>query len=286
MAALPMLSRRWIINYLLFVLIVIFTWIGIRYPITDEQMINRNAVTTVKPAAVDQIRLETADGSIDLVKSETRWMLNAPINWFASNIAAERLAGLAGFEYQSKLPRTEIDLSTLGLTLPKAVLSLNNINISFGDSNQIGNRRYLLIRDTVYLVSDVHFPLINQGLAGLVDKRLLPPGLELTRVQLPTLQLVRDQGQWQNQGKSYAAEAITQLVSNWQRREAAMVQAYDSSITPLNKIMVETNAGTIEFFLLSIQPEIIIARPDLKLQYHFPDHQYYELLSLDRPDDT
>ncbi len=284
MAAIPMLSRRWIINYLLLVLIVIFTWIGIRYPITEEQMINRNALTTLKPAAVDRIRVETADGSIELLKHETRWMLKAPITWFASNIAAERLAGLAGFEYQSKLPRNEIDLSTLGLTLPKAVLTLNDLAISFGGSNQIGNRRYLLSGNTVYLVSDVHFPLINQGLAGLVDKRLLPPGLELTQLRLPTLQLVREQGQWQNQGKSYDAESIGQLINNWQRRDASLVEAYDPSMTPLNRITATTSNGEIEFYLLSIQPEIIIARHDLKLQYRFPDHQYYELLSLDRPD--
>ena len=73
------------------------------------------------------------------------------------------------------------------------------------------------------------------------------------------------------------------MVNKWQRSEASRLQAYDTSLTPISLIEVESDQEPIEFFLLSIQPEIIIARPDLDLQYHFPDHQYYEMLSLDRP---
>jgi hypothetical protein len=275
-----MLSRRWLINYFLLVLIIIFTWIGMKYPVTDEQRFDRDAITRIKPQQIETIRIQTADASISLEKKDGRWFIAEPFLWFADNIAAERLASLASAHAQSSLPSDEIDLSTLGLSIPRAVVTLNQQAIQFGGVNQIGNRRYLRVNDTVYLVDDIHFAFINQGLAGLVDKRLLPAGSGLRGLTSSGFELSLQQGQWlDGNGESDKAKA---LIDNWQSIAAARIQAYDSSFTPLQKIRAEfDDGGDEEFFLLSIQPEIIIARPKLKLQYHFPEQQYYELLSLD-----
>ncbi len=44
------------------------------------------------------------------------------------------------------------------------------------------------------------------------------------------------------------------------------------------------NGSEIEFYLMSIKPEIVIARPDLGVQYHFSEKQYYDLLSISKQD--
>jgi hypothetical protein len=271
---------RWILNYLLFVLIILFTWIGIKYPIDPAQRPASNVLTSIKPADVNRIRIETADGMTELSRVQNRWMLNQPIDWYANNITAERLASLAAFEYQSKLPSNQIDLSTLGLTLPRAVVSLNTQSIAFGATNQIGNRRYLLTEGEIYLISDLHYPIINLGLPALVDERLLPAGLEITRLTLPGLDMHLGQQGWSTADPSPNSEQLAQLVNRWQRSEASAIKPYQPGLTPLFRIGAETVRGSVDFFVLSIKPEIIIANPALGLQYHFPDHQYYELLAL------
>jgi len=279
-----MFSRRWLINYLLFILIIIFTWIGIKYPVDQAQQ-QGNAITNLKPQAIDQIKIETADIIIQLNKQAGSWRITSPIQWFANNIAAERLTTIATLETQSRLPRSEIDLSSLGLTLPKAVISLNQQSIVFGDTNRIGNRRYLLVGSDVYLVNDIHFPFISQGLNGLLDNRLLPARLALQSIKINNLQINREQGQWISSNPQHNSQAVTRLINEWQTAPASRIKAYDSNLTPLHKISAKTQSDElIEFYLLSIKPEIIIARPDLNLQYHFPENQYYELLSLDQPD--
>ncbi len=277
------MSRRMLINYLLIILIIIFTYIGIKYPITEDQKINRNAITTLKPGNITDIKIETADETLELKKQGTSWHVESPINWFANNIAAERIASLAAVEPQSKLPKDQIDVSTLGLRIPKAVVTLNNKSIYFGDTNRIGNRRYLMVDPNVYLASDIHYIFISQGLSGLIDNRLLPSRLELTELKFPAFTLHKNESTWSTDAEVKPSQNVTQLINNWRQKQAT-IKPYDRTLNPLNKIKASLQSGDdIEFFVLSIKPEIIIARPDLNIQYHFPDHQYYELLSLDQP---
>lgn len=276
-----MMSKRMVINYLLLVLIIIFTWVGNKYPIRDDQLIKRNAITLLKPQTITRMRIETADQTIQLEKQGNSWRLLSPINWFANNIAAERLTTLASVEPQSTLPKNDIDLSTLGLRIPRAVVTLNDDSVYFGDTNRIGNRRYLMVEPNVYLASDIHYAFISQGLHGLTDNRLLPSALPLTSLQLPGLKLSKQPSGWGSESGDRPAEKAAQLILNWQQSQASSIKTHNESLAPIKKIRAGLEDGKqIEFYLLSIKPEIIIARPDLKLQYHFPDHQYYELLAI------
>ncbi len=278
------MSKRMLINYLLLILIVIFTWIGIEYPIREDQMIDRDAITTLKPQNIERIKIETADANIELVKQQLVWKISQPIQWFANNIAAERLASLASMHPQSKLPRSEIDLSTLGLRIPKAVVTLNDTAIYFGNTNRIGNRRYVMVDPNVFLVSDIHYPFISQGLNGLVDERLLPSSLPLQSLQSPSFNIIRYEQGFIEQSSQNRKQAAA-LIDNWQRLAASRITAYTGQSTPQQKITASLLDGReAEFYVLSIKPEIIIARPDLKLAYHFPEHQYYNLLALEKPD--
>ena len=53
-------------------------------------------------------------------------------------------------------------------------MRFNGIPLLFGATNNIGGRRYVMLDDKLYLLPDVHLVFVNQGLAGLVDRRLLP----------------------------------------------------------------------------------------------------------------
>lgn len=279
------MSKRMLINYFLLVLILVFTWIGVKYPITEDQMIDREAITHLKPQNIDHIKIETADHNIELSKQGQVWRIDRPIKWFANNVAAERLASMAGLHPQSKLPRNEIDLSTLGLRIPKAVVTLNNKAIYFGDTNSIGNRRYLMVDPMVYLASDVHYPFISQGVIGLVDERLLPSQLPLQSLAFSSFKLTRDATGWHSDNKGSADQAA-QLIHNWQHSAASRITDYHAGSTPLQKITATLQDGSsIEFYVLSIKPEIVIARPDLQLSYHFPPSLYYKLLALAQSDE-
>ncbi len=276
-----MLSRRWIINYVLIILIIVFTYIGNRYDVKTGFQAEKT-LSPLRPAEVESMEIQTADESIALRRLGQAWSLEAPIKWPANQINVARLLEIVDTPIESSLPADEIDLSTLGLEFPRARLRLNQQSILFGETNNIGQRRYVMIDSTVYLLPDNHLPFISQGLAGLIDRRLLPRSLALRSLNLPDFELTRDGNDgWQADDDRLDEERLAELVADWQGLEAARVQPYRAGATPREKIIARLeDQRELEFFLMSIEPEIVIANPELGLQYHFGDEFYYRLIAL------
>ncbi len=276
-----MLSRRWIINYVLIILIIVFTYIGNRYDVKTGFQAEKT-LSPLGPAEIESMEIQTADESIALRRVGQAWSLEAPIQWPANQINVARLLEIVDTPIESSLPADEIDLSTLGLEFPRARLRLNQQSILFGETNNIGQRRYVMIDSTVYLLPDNHLPFISQGLAGLIDRRLLPRSLGLSSLSLPDFELTRDGNDgWQADDDRLDEERLAELVADWQGLEAARVQPYRAGATPREKIIARLeDQRELEFFLMSIEPEIVIANPELGLQYHFGDEFYYRLIAL------
>ena len=276
------MSKRWLINYLLIFLIILFGWLG--KPITDPETVTKS-ILSAEPQDIKEIRIETKNEVLTFKKPLTRWYFTSPIKWPASDVNLNRIASLVNLEPHSSLPSSEIDISTLGLRFPNTVITLNKDVIVFGDSNQIGSRRYLLVNDTVHLVADNHLPLTTAGLTGFINKSLLPKPITLTQLKLPQFTLSRtDSASWSvdKPVEGYSADQSNQLINNWQTLESTNIKPYENKSTPLKKIIAQTSDGEIEFYLLSIQPEVVLARADLGVEYHFDDSYYYDLFSLQK----
>ncbi|UCH39853.1 MAG: DUF4340 domain-containing protein [Gammaproteobacteria bacterium] len=275
-----MFSRRWIINYVLIVLIVVFAYIGNRYDVETGYKSKPN-VTGLDAAEIESIEIRTADGSLSLRRDGGGWLVESPIRWPGNNINVERLLDIVNSGTDSRLAADAIDLSTLGLDFPKAMLRLNDTRVLFGTTNNIGERRYTMIGSTVFLLPDVHLPFIIQGLTGFVDRRLLPKKLGLEALRLPGLPIERAGDQWRAAGTDFDHGQLQQLVDNWQGLEASRIKPHRATGTPRQKIEARFADGqTLELYLMSIDPEIVIANPQTGLQYHFSDDLYYQLISL------
>ena len=279
-----MFSRRWIINYILIVLIILFTYVGNRFDVETGYQ-KQPGITELKSAEIDTVEIKTADDSLLLRHDGNAWDIESPIRWPANNINVERLLDIVNSQTESRLDAAEIDLATLGLDFPRAMLRLNDTRVLFGATNNIGGRRYTMIDSTVFLLPDIHLPFISQGLTGIVDRRLTPRKLSPSALKLPQLEIQRSaEGEWEaTKGDGFTPQQIAQLAENWQGLEAMRVKAFDAGNTPRQKIEVLlANGEGLEFFLMSIDPEIFIANPQIGLQYHFNADLYYQLIALRR----
>jgi hypothetical protein len=280
-----LMSKRWLINYALIVLVILFTYIGNRSGVQPGYN-PQSRITSLKLQDINRVLIQTADDNISLTRANGQWQIVSPIQWLANNITIERILGIANSETESKLSANEIDLSTIGLQFPKAILTLNDTGIHFGATNQIGERRYLLVHSTVYLLPDRHLPFITSGLSNLIDQRLLPRALDLSRLQIGSLKISQTKnGGWQDSNNTSSPDQLNRLIENWQTLPASRISAFKKKTGPLQKIIaILDNGSEVEFFLMSIKPEIIIARPDLRLQYHFNKNHYYSLLAVNKND--
>ena len=280
-----LISKRWLINYVLIILIILFTYIGNRFDV-ETGYNPQSRITSLKLQDIDRLSIQTADDNINLTRANGQWQIVSPIQWLANNITIERILGIASSETDSKLSASEIDLSTIGLQFPKAMLSLNDTRIHFGATNQIGERRYLLVHSTVFLLPDRHLPFITSGISGLIDQRLLPRALALSHLQIGPLKVTQTKnGGWQDSNNTSSPDQLNTLIGNWQTLRASRIRAFKKKAAPLQKITAGLDNGNkVEFFLMSIKPEIIIAGPDLGLQYHFKKDHYYDLLAINQND--
>jgi hypothetical protein len=277
-----MLSKRMLFNFLLIVLIVIFTYIGNRYEVQTGYQ-SKNSISHLKPEDIQTVTIQTADNNFVLRRTGSQWHFDKPLRWPADSITLERLISIVNNETESRISAAEIDLATLGLQVPKAILTVNDTPILFGATNNIGERRYIMIGSTVYLLPDLHLHFLTQGITGLIDRRLLPRAIPLQSLRLKELSLTKNSaGSWQDTTRGeVAVEPLNMLVNSWQTLNAGSIKIYDKSRIPLQKLIAGLDDGSeIEFYLMSIKPELVIARPDLGLQYHFAEKQYYELLSI------
>ena len=277
-----MLSKRWLINCLLIVLIAVFTYVGIRYQ-QKTAYTPKNSITSLKPQDIHTASIQAADKHFVLSNSGNQWLFEKPVHWPANNITLERLISIVTSEADSRLPAGGIDLAPLGLQFPKAILTLNDTRILFGATNNIGGRRYVMIGSTIYLLPDIHLHFITQGITGLIDPRLLPRSIPLKSLKLAELSLSKSSnGTWQGDAVGeIEVGRLNQIANNWQTLDAGRVKIYDKSKIPGQKIVAGLEDGSeIDFFLMSIKPELVIARPDLGVQYHFAEKQYYDLLSI------
>ena len=272
------LTRRWIINFLLIALIVVFYFGGNRYW-TDSQNAPRNPISELKLSEINSVDFEYDGDRFVLSKSSDQWQLEKPVRWPANNIAVERIIAIVASETESSISIDGIDLSALGLQEPKLTLRLNHMPILFGATNNIGKRRYILIGSTIFLLADVHLPFMIQGVPGLINKHLLPRSISLQALDLAGVELIKSEAAWNSSNNTkISTDQAIRLVSNWQTFEAGKIRQFDQSAPVREKIVATLNDGSsIEFLLLTLEPELVIARPDLDLQYHFSEIYFNDL---------
>lgn len=135
---------------------------------------------------------------------------------------------------------SKLNKKTFGLDKPRATISFNNTTIIFGHNKSLKNHRYIQIGSTLHLVADTFFYQISAKAESYLSHKLLPAKSKITKLDLPDMTLVKENGKWNLTPKvdDVSADSVNQLISEWQ-----LSQAYD-----INKIKPEPDS----------KPDIII----------------------------
>ena len=277
-----MLSKRWVVNALLVALIVGLSLAGVFFE-PSATVEKKPAISQLTADEVDTIEIETGDLQLRLQRVNDGWEIESPINWPAQITNVRRLLSILKIEADALSDAADVDLSALGLQQPKVSMRFNGIPLFFGATNNIGGRRYVMLNEKLYLLPDVHLVFVNQGLAGLADRRLLPGPSGIVSLRLPDLEISLDEdNRWRsNQAIEFQQSSLLRLVDNWRTLQATRISNFDLELPPRQLIEIKlANGEVIEFLLMSEDPEIIIAHPNLGLQYHFRRDYRDQLITL------
>jgi hypothetical protein len=276
------LSQRLLINLVLIVMIAGLAYAGFHFE-PGSSTDTKATISELRPDDVHSIEIQSGDLHLRLQRSAQGWDLETPINWpaYATNVG--RLLSILNLETSALADATDVDLAQLGLQQPKASIRFNDSLLQFGTTNNIGERRYVMLDTRLYLLPDVHLAFITQGLSALVDRRLLPRRADIVSLRLPDLEISRDREKlWHsNQALESAQSSLLQLVENWQNLQATRISQFDPGMVPGQPIEIKMADGqVVDFLLLSDSSEIVIAHPEIGLQYYFRADFRDQLIAL------
>jgi len=243
-------------------------------------------LTQLSPTQVNHIRIvRRQHPALTFTRQTDGWLLAGDPPLPASPFQVQALLALLQAQADRHYPADTLDPGELGLDPPQASVILDDTTtLLIGNTEPLDNMRYVQYDTTVFLVEDRYQHLINANRTNFIERRLLDASAVITRLSLPDLELTRAaDGNWEltPDYPDISADAIQQLLTNWLQASALYVRAYEAG-TATGQITLELagNERPQVFELVARAPELILARPDLGIEYHFSNGAEERLLEL------
>lgn len=251
---------------------------GQEKPAEEPQLLELNS------DGISSLRIERVSGpTVVLERQQGVWRMTEPLQIGVNNFRISSLLRVTELKSLNHFTAAPESLGQYGLDAPNATLTINGTTrIDFGNSTPIDQRRYVRIGDTVHLIADNFYYHLIGAPTTYASNSVLDGKSALVRLELPGLLLALQEGKWSAtpQPASFSADQISQLIDHWRHAQALEVAPYDGRKGEMVRL---TFAGNDEPFILLVTertPELILARPDLKVQYHLPPSSAAELLAL------
>jgi Domain of unknown function (DUF4340) len=277
-----MKSRLWLNLALLIIIgiLVSFAYFkpGIKKPKPPD------VLTNLQAKEINSIKIERAGMSaVELTRSQGVWQMTAPLKLPADQYLVKSLLDSIHTDISSSFPAKQSDLSQYGLNPPNLRLWLNDTEFDFGSTEPIHNDRYVKTGQTVRLAGNLLYFRINHPPLWWASKHLLPENAHITSLQLPDATLTLKGAKWllAPANPAISSDSIQKLVDNWKNAQAISTDKVGDG-KPQGEVAIELAGGgpPLRFAILSDPNFLILARPDLGLEYELDSGQRADLLEL------
>lgn len=229
-----------------------------------------HALSTLKPEDIGSIRIEREGAAaVVLERKQDAWFLVAPLAARADDFAVQRLLAIVQAKAAHRLAAT--DLARFDLERPQARLMVDGQSFAFGVVSEVAREQYVLTGNAVYAVDPRYGMALPGNAAALISRRLLAPGEVPVRIEVSGFSVT------QRDGRSVLAPApgessqddLNRWVDEWRLATASRVEPHAKG-KPRGEIRLEFKDGTrLALGILAREPELVLLRPDERLQYHF-----------------
>lgn len=279
-----MASRLWL-NLVLLLLVVMLAIIVIYEPGKQPPVIS-SPLTQLTPETITHVHIQRLTGKeIELVKEANgQWWMYNPYHHPANEFRIQSLLRLAEAESLSQHSLAGLQPATYGLDQPRAIVTFNRgIQISFGITEPLQQRRYVQLGDQLHTIIDTFYYQAAANPTSYLNHALLPPAAKISKLVLPGLQLTWQQGQWQR-SPAYAdtsADASIELIQQWQHAQALELRAAEVKDAKADiEVFLTGQSEPIRFKLLQTEDETSLIQLGVGLQYVLAKDVYDKLLRL------
>jgi hypothetical protein len=277
------MGRRTLLNVWLAIALLALVWVVWKEP-GHEPKPPTVKLTALSPAAISKIVVTNHNGTITLTKQGETWRLSQPVEVAANGVRVDDVLGLLQTKSLSRFPAAGRDLSEYGLAKPAVKLRLNDTEILFGGLTPVDQQRYVKVGDTIHLIADRYMFELTGGAAAWVSRNLVPPDKQIVTLQLPDRKLARnDKGEWSEKPaeKGVSADTLQDLVNEWSDAQALRVAPYKEHAAQGEVVIgIAGRTQPLRYRIIARKPELILARPEIGMQYHVASEQADRLLSV------
>ncbi|MDD2816700.1 MAG: hypothetical protein PHP00_13360 [Thiotrichaceae bacterium] len=284
------MRQRWLLNIGLLLLIIglgFFIW---QLPPTMPKTQETPKLTMLDPLQVQNLRVErVGQEPIEIKKVQGVWQIISPLQLPAHDFRIQAILQLLSTRNYRKLDASQVKLAELKLEPAPIKVQFDDLIMEFGDQSPMNEHlRYLKIKSEIYLLSDSVHHFLNGNAVLLANLSPLGTSAKLSELQLPNVHLQLKDGRWSSlkpveNTRDGGADALNTLVETWEHLQALSVRPYhpDPTLPPQGEIQISLqNQPPLNFKIISLTPEFILARPDKSVEYHLSQHQLNKLMNL------
>jgi hypothetical protein len=273
------MQSRSLLNIALFLLVILLA-VYIYHSNKKEQASSKSEqLTQLTADSVTQINVRHNERNIELRREGDAWHMLQPIQVMANSFRIDTLLKILNTVSHAEYTTTDLALDKYGLSNASTSISFNDTSIDFGIVNPINNYRYVRIDDTIHLIDDHFYPLLSSQTGTLVARELIAGGAIIDKLVLPQQTLYRDENNLWHSSDNTDPDAISETLHHWQHSQAFGVHNYmqRESLADIS-VYLAGSSEPIQFHVTDTEPWLIIARPDLDIEYHFNLEFYDPLL--------
>jgi hypothetical protein len=206
---------------------------------------------------------------LQLERSGEHWILTAPVRARADEFQVLRMLTVLEAQPTARLPA--VDLARFDLQSPAAILTVDQQKFAFGGINTVTREQYLQFDGTVYVVELRHGAGLPANAGALIRRVLLAENEQPVAITLPEFSVNKADGKWVilPSPADPGQDDLQRYVDLWRYATAATAEPYDGR-KPLGEIRIALADGTtLELGILQREPQLVLRRRDVNLQYSF-----------------
>jgi len=266
-----------ILNLVLF--IVVISLASVIY-FSEEISTELDRLSAINVDEITSITIQHNQNTTAITKQQDgHWQISLPVNIAANDFRINSVLELVNAPVHNKYSIDEIDLANIGLDRPVTTIKLNELSIAFGIVNPATELRYIRLGDYVYTIEDVYYPLLSSHFGTLVSLNLLPNNSLVEKMILANQTISRDdKGFWQS-NIAISADSINKTIDHWQNDQAFGVHSYLER-EQLGEVFIylQDQQNPVSFIITDTDPWLVLARPEISLEYHLNIEAYDNLI--------
>jgi len=271
------MQSRFIVNVILFVVVIVL--IFNLYIVNNSSNTSNTILTDINPGEIKQISIRHNKRVTTLKKDKDAWEMIEPINISADSFRVDTILKILQTPTYGSYITDGLDLDKYGLDQPTTTIKFDDIEISFGILNPVSNYRYVKTDKKISLIDDNFYPLLSSQIGTLVARTLLAEDAKVKKLVLPGQILELDKNNKWTSSRSMSADILVDTISSWKNDQAFGVHNYIERKSLGNiEVYLSNQTNPIIFKITDTEPWLVIARPDLDIEYHFNTEFYNRLI--------